>query len=62
MKRLIRIAPFFIILALGIELLPRVQADELLNSTTQEPIKLNTKTNFHGIMILPNAAEQLLYS
>jgi len=62
MKKIFRIAPFLIILALGIEFIPRVQAVELLSSISQEPTKVKTKTNFNGIMILPNAAEQLLYS
>jgi hypothetical protein len=51
-----------IVLALGIELIPRVQAVETSDSVSQEQTKTKVKTTFHGIMILPNSAEQLLYS
>lgn len=62
MKRLIRIAPFLILLALGIELLPRVQAAEITSQNFQEPTKKRIESNFHGVIILPNYTEQLLYS
>lgn len=62
MKKIFRIAPFLIALALGMELVPRVQAVESVEQSFQEPTKPSAKSTFHGIVILPNPAEQLLYS
>lgn len=62
MKRLFRIAPFLIVLSLGLELFPGAQAVEITNHNFQEPTKKRIESNFHGVMIIPNYTEQLLYS
>jgi len=62
MKIINRIAPFLIVLALGILIFPRVQAVEIADDTLQEPMKNKSAKNYHGIRIYPKLVDELLFS